>query len=236
MTVFGICEKGNYRRQNQDSVLMRTRGSSGLLLVADGVGGSADGSAASFYIAETYARWWDEAFLENRNHDFFSLFEELKTRADEINGDLCRKYGPGRSCSTLALLFVHRGIYGYLSSGDSRIYRCNRKGARPITRDDVWENRPGADAGSDNAGKIISALGAYERLEYSCATDKVHMGEVFLLCSDGIYRFVEEDTLKSVLQRMYRSLFLTKGAVERLVKTAVDNDTKDNYSLIAVKI
>ena len=120
--------------------------------------------------------------------------------------------------------------------GDSRIYRCNRKGARPITRDDVWENRPGADAGSDNAGKIISALGAYERLEYSCATDKVHMGEVFLLCSDGIYRFVEEDTLKSVLQRMYRSLFLTKGAVERLVKTAVDNDTKDNYSLIAVKI
>ena len=100
----------------------------------------------------------------------------------------------------------------------------------------MWENRPGADAGSDNAGKIISALGAYERLEYSCATDKVHMGEVFLLCSDGIYRFVEEDTLKSVLQRMYRSLFLTKGAVERLVKTAVDNDTKDNYSLIAVKI
>ena len=65
---------------------------------------------------------------------------------------------------------------------------------------------------------------------------ELQKGDIVMLCSDGIYRFVEEDTLKSVLQRMYRSLFLTKGAVERLVKTAVDNDTKDNYSLIAVKI
>ena len=236
MTVFGACEKGNYREENQDSVLMRTRGGSGLFLVADGVGGSADGSGASFCITQRYAGWWDETFLKNRGGEFFSFFEELKTTAEEINGDLCRKYGPGRSCSTLVLLFVHRGVFGYLSSGDSRIYRCNRDGARLITRDDVWENRPGADAGSDNAGKIISAVGGYDRLEYSCATDRVHMGEVFLLCSDGIYRFVEEETLKSFLKRMYRRLFLTRAAVEQLVKRAADNDTKDNYSLIAVKI
>lgn len=236
MIAFGISEKGNYRNENQDSILIRNRGNSGLFLVADGVGGSKEGSKASSLITEQYAIWWNEVFRNAGGGDFFPLFNGIKETAERINRELCHCYGPGRSCSTLVLLFIHKGIFGYLSSGDSRIYQYNRKGARLITRDDVWENRPDADLQSGNEGKIISAVGGYERLEYSCVTDKVKIGEVFMLCSDGIYRFVEEQVMASALKKMYKGLFFKKHVVEELARAAVENDTKDNYSLIAVKV
>lgn len=236
MTVFGVCEKGKYRKENQDSILMRTLDQSGLFIVADGVGGSADGTEASRSIVEAYGKWWNEVFLEIREQAFFPLFDSIKCLAERINDGLCRRYGTGRCCSTLALLFIHKGIYGYLSAGDSRIYCCGRRGTKQITRDDVWENRPGADAGSVHAGKIISAVGGYEALEYSCATGKVCYGDVFSLCSDGIYRYVEEGFLIAGMKRIRRALSFKKDVVEKIAQKAVDNDTKDNYSLIVLKI
>lgn len=236
MTVWGICEKGNYREDNQDSILMRSEGGSGLFLVADGVGGSLDGAGASSYITYRYGLWWEGVFQSHREKDFFSFFIHIKETAEQINEELCRDCGVGNSCSTLALLFVHQGIFGYLSCGDSRIYRCGRDGVGVITRDDVWENRPDGDSESEHRGEIISAVGGYENLEYSCATDKLRSKDVFLLCSDGIYRYVEETQLLGSLRHMHRSLFLRESQVERLARKAVKGDTKDNYSLIVVKV
>lgn len=237
MTVFGICEKGPHREENQDRILMRSKGKSGLFLVADGVGGSLDGQGASFYIAEQYETWWEEVFLKDTKKDFFPLFSDIKKLAEQINSELCWLHGTGSSCSTLALLFIHKGIFGYLSSGDSRIYQCGGKeGTRQITRDDVWEDGLGADGSTGNAGKIMSAVGGSETLDYSSATDQVHRGEVFLLCSDGVYKFLDEDVLAADLKRIYQSFFFKKGSVNALAKKVVDNDTKDNYSLIVLKV
>ena len=232
MTGFGVCEKGSYRKENQDSILIRCKGRSGLFIVADGVGGSDKGAAASQYITERYA----EEFLKVRIRSFFDCFNSIKNLAEQINDSICTRYGAGKSCSTIVLLFIHKGIYGYLSVGDSRIYHYGKKGFHRITRDDVWENRPGADVSSIHVGKIISAVGGFEKLEYSCATDKIHLGEIFILCSDGIYKFVTEISLKISMKTMYKSFFLQESMVKELAKKASDNDTKDNYSLVVVKV
>lgn len=236
MTGFGVCEKGNYRKENQDAILIRCKGRSGLFIVADGVGGSDNGAAASQYITERYDQWWKEEFLKARIRSFFDCFNSIKNLAEQINDSICMCYSAGKSCSTIVLLFIHKGIYGYLSVGDSRIYHYGKRGFRRITRDDVWENRPGADISSIHAGKIISAVGGFEKLEYSCATDKIHLGEIFILCSDGIYKFVTEISLKISMKTMYRSFFLQESMVKELAKKASDNDTKDNYSLVVVKV
>lgn len=236
MTVFGICEKGRYRNENQDAVLLRGRGRSGLFIVADGVGSSMAGAKASNQIAREYGQWWDDVFLKSDDKSFFELFEQIKNLAEQINGRLCQSYGAGTTCSTIVLLFIHKGIYGYLSSGDSRIYHCGIRGPRLITRDDVWENRPDGDVHSRHAGKIISAIGGYKQLEYSCATARVRFGEIFLLCSDGIYKYVEEKVLFSSMKKMYRNFLLKESIFNQLVKRAIDNDTKDNYSLVVLKV
>lgn len=236
MTVLSLCEQGPCRAENQDAILSFRHRRSGLFLVADGVGGCPDGAGASRYLAERYRQWWQQNFLPAPGRAFSALFAELKQLAEEANEALCRTNGAGNSCSTLVVLFLHQGIYGYLSCGDSRIYLSGRAGARLLTRDDTWENEPDTGADSPNAGKLVSAVGSRSHLEYASATGRTHWGEVFLLCSDGLYKFVEPAFLQSTMIQLYRSLFFRRAPVEELVRQALCRGTNDNYSLIAVKV
>lgn len=74
MTVFGITEKGKYRKENQDAILIRQKGKSGLFIVADGVGGGVNSAEVSSYITESYAEWWDGIFLRRERDGFQLLF------------------------------------------------------------------------------------------------------------------------------------------------------------------
>lgn len=236
MRTAGICEKGSIRRENQDAILMCNLKESGLFIVADGVGGSGYGREASEYLVSCFEKWWENHFSAKKSGTFGELFESVKERAELANKELYHQYGKGNGCTTVALLFIHKGIFGYLSSGDSRIYRCNRKGARLLTRDDVWENQPDRLKDASNRGKILSAVGGAEYLEYSCATDRLLLGESFILCSDGIYKFVKEEFIFKQLEAIRRGIIFDAACLNRLAEAAVKNKTSDNYSLIAVKI
>ena len=236
MKAAGICEKGDVRRENQDAILMRLNGRSGLFMVADGVGGSGNGREASAYLTACFGQWWEEHFPAEAGRPFADLFDETKALAERVNEELYRRFGPGGGCTTMVLLFIHQGIFGYLSAGDSRVYRCSRKGARCLTRDDVWENQPDFHEDLSSRGKILSAVGGAEHLEYSCATERLLLRESFLLCSDGIYKFVEEAHILRQLARVSRSLFFDTDCAGALARAAVGNGTSDNYSAIVVKI
>lgn len=235
MKVIGISEKGE-RPENQDSILIRTYKRSGLFIVADGVGGSEDGAAASSLLTDSYGQWWDTYFLQNIQSPFQELFQEIKDLAESLNEQLCSEYGAGKCCSTISLLFIHQSIYGYLSAGDSRIYLCDPEGARLITRDDIWENQPNMEGASEHRGKLLSAVGGYDFLEYSCATDRLCRRSTFFLCSDGIYKYVDALLIGQKLGDVQRSFFLKQKDVDRLITAALDGKTEDNYSLIALKI
>lgn len=236
MIAFGISEKGKYRKENQDSILVKTEKESGLLIVADGVGSVQSGAEASQYIVKRYGEWWDEQLLFLWEKTFDSLFDSIKDLAEEINEKLCVQYGLGKSCSTMALLFIHHSIYGYISVGDSRIYRNHLLVSKCITRDDIWDNLPEVNLKSGHSGKLISAVGGYRQLEYSCMTNYSKKGMVFLLCSDGIYRYARENRIKCSMIRAACSFIYDKRYLEEIVKDAVIHDTKDNYSAIMVKI
>lgn len=236
MIAAGICEKGDVRDENQDSILISHNRKSGLFIVADGVGGLMNGSKVSHHVTESFQRWWEDDFCGEKQQPFKVHFDAIKIRTEQINYEICSRYGPGNSCSTIALLFIHQGIYGYLSSGDSRIYHCGREGVRMMTRDDVWENCPNVEENSVHAGKIISAIGVREELEYSCATSKVQAREIFMLCSDGIYKFVDDSVISDCLQQIYSGVFLRKRAIKELAVKAAANGSDDNYSVIVLKI
>ncbi len=235
MNVFGISEKGKYRKDNQDSILMEHCDGSGLMIVADGVGGAKAGAEVSRYITERYHCWWMLQAESMQKSTFTELFEEIKTIAEEINESICNTYGEGKSASTLALLFIHQSIYGCLSVGDSRIYRCRFLKSECVTRDDVWENLAGRRPYGEHRGKLVSAVGGYRHLEYACMTDKYKKGTVFLLCSDGIYRYAEPGILAAMMISARFSLSYRKTYLDEIVRSAVLHDTRDNYSAIMVK-
>lgn len=235
MTARGICEKGNVREENQDSILIRIRKNSGLFIVADGVGGALYGAQASRYLTDSFSLWWDTFFMEHFDSSFDQIFDNAKMFTEELNRDLITQYGMGECCSTIALLLVHKKLFGCLSAGDSRIYTCDRIGARQITRDDIWENQPNLGGHSPYEGKILSAVGALDSLEYSCITDRAERGMSFLLCSDGIYKYVLPELISMNLKDARRKPLLRDRNIRRLAEAAQEAGTDDNYSLIMVK-
>ncbi len=236
MMALGICEKGCYREENQDAILIRYHNDSGLFIVADGVGSSEYGATASSFLIDSFNLWWKEYFIKNSRLSFTELFSSIKTQTECLNQKLYRKYGAGKCCSTISLLFIHKFIYGYLSSGDSRIYFCDKSGVRLLTKDDVWENQPDASLNLMNKGKIMSAVGGYDYLEYSCATGRVFFKNSFLLCSDGIYKYIDENLIKEQLRYTNRCLWLKRNVIETVAQAAIKGKTTDNYSLILVKL
>ncbi len=239
MMAVSLCEKGPVRPSNQDAVLACTERGSGLYLVADGVGGSADGAAASSRIVKAYQSWWEQEFLPGPSRGFAELFAQIKAVAEQLNRELYAQYGAGQSCSTLALLFIHQKVCGCLSVGDSRIYGTNGKRCRLLTRDDVWENRAASQTITlTHAGKILSAVGGYEALEYSSITDELRNYRAFLLCSDGLYRFADPELLSQGLNRAARPRLFANRAAQQLVRqlerSALMHKTSDNYSAVLV--
>ena len=56
-------------------------------------------------------------------------------------------------------------------------------------------------------------------------------GDIWLICSDGLYGMVEELDIEAVL----RSMPLEEAA-EKLLKMALDNGGRDNVSLVLLKV
>jgi len=61
----------------------------------------------------------------------------------------------------------------------------------------------------------------------------VQVGDVFLLCSDGLNDMVEDEEIGMTLQMLQNNLEL---AGDQLIQMANDNGGRDNVSVILVKV
>ena len=79
---------------------------------------------------------------------------------------------------------------------------------------------------------ITRAIGANANNEPDCFSVPVEKGDRILLCSDGLYDEVDDDTILSVLNR-YDDM---KVCAEDLVYMANENGGNDNISVICVDL
>lgn len=224
----GCSETGQVRRANEDAVLMRASDEGGLFLVADGVGGRAHGEVVSGLLRDHYGRWWEERFLpQSRTLEFPAALEELKGVLVRVNREVVERFGEMAAGSTLVLLFLFRGTCMCLSSGDSRIYLSRGLSVQQITLDDTCTNRKGQE------GKLVRAVGIRAEPEFRISTSTLQSGSSFLLCSDGVYRFVDPRRLRQAMR------FPGAGPerlVEKLSREVERSGAKDNYSMIYVQV
>lgn len=232
----GCCETGQVRSVNEDAVLMRASDAGGLFLVADGVGGRAHGEVVSGLLRDHYGWWWEERFLpQSRSIKFSVALDELKGVLFRVNREVIDRFGEMAAGSTLALLFLFRGTYMCLSAGDSRVYLSRGLTVRQITIDDICANLKGQDGGSGlSVGeKLVGAVGIRAAPEFWLSTGVLHSGSGFLLCSDGVYRFVDPHRLRRMMQ------FPGAGPerlVEKLSGEVEHSGAKDNYSMIYIQV
>ena len=182
-------------------------GSKGVLaIVADGMGGLADGDKVSQTVASTMMN----GFMTSRE----ASPELILALTAEANQAVNRFLGPnlGRSGSTLVAGIVRDGLFNYVSVGDSRICLYRQGLLTQLNREHIYRNelRTQAvnglgtlwDAGTHpKAAGLTSYLGMGE-LKYVdipaeplrvCADDKI------ILMSDGVYNAMTLPELEAAL-------------------------------------
>ena len=265
LDLFGMTHVGRVRTQNQDHFLLATihpqlvvHGTSlpdtasltlqgqrlaTVMLVADGVGGSVDGSEASRLATEEVMRYLtttlrcyhtvgtanDHEFMDALRHAALDAHAIVRAEATE------RHYG-GDMATTLSLgIVVYPWLY-VVQVGDSRCYCFDQGQLRQITRDQTIAQDlvdkgvlTAARAQSSPLSHVLSsAIGASEATPEVTRVDIQRLGTVILVCSDGLTKHVSDDEIAEQLRVMTSS----EQVCRTLIELALERGGSDNVTLV----
>src|SRR5574341_1441089 len=199
---------GRVRKLNEDSYL--DRADLGLWAVADGMGGHDAGDHASRLTVAALG----QIPLPSGAPAFLS---SVKAALRAVNAELRREAagrGPGRIiASTVVTLLAYGQHYACVWAGDSRLYRLRDETLLQISRDhshvqelvEVQLLSPQEARNHPYSNVVTRAVGAADELELETCHDRLRPGDLFLLCSDGLSKEVEDDEIRAILMR--ESLF-----------------------------
>ena len=246
---------GLQRRHNEDSFLIVDQHCNhydlqkyGIIFgVADGMGGHVAGEIASkMACEETVAAYYhDDALFLNNADD-----SELKIRKLEkaiwsahhkiINASREKKELRGMGTTLSALVFTdNKALIAHI--GDSRIYRCRRKSCERMTVDhtknqaliDLGQVRPGHESSRHYGYILTQALGGYDDLaEVFTRVENVELGDVFLLCTDGLHDLVTDREIEEILTENASP----QTTCDELVQAAIRNGGNDDVTVIVVQL
>ncbi len=147
--------------------------------------------------------------------------------------------GGVRTASTLALLVIENGNARVYNAGDSRVYLFRDKELIKLTRDHVSVKGQRTVALTEEGvrnGGLTKYLGMAEKdgdLEpYRAKPFKIKKGDKFIVCSDGISDYVDEEDMAACMLRR-RDPF---GHTNELMALALREESADNLSVIVVEI
>lgn len=229
------------RTNNEDAVCARPE--LGLFVVADGLGGYDGGEIASAITVETISELvrrtagdadvtWPYQVDPSR-----SLAENEVVVATRLAGDrICaRRIGAlDQMGSTVAMLRFARGQVVVAHVGDSRIYRLRAGALAQLTIDHSLVSQMIAAGMAPDAAfpwrhVITRALGM-PGAEPDVHSEPVRAGDVFLLCSDGLYEPLEADEITALLDGKD-----PEAACRSLVDAAYAAGSRDNISAVVVR-
>ena len=224
---------GLVRPSNQDALLMQP-GAYGLFGVADGMGGHKAGDVAS-RMAVTLV---GEA-LENRQPEadlLRSAIEKANARIFEAQLEDDALHGMG---TTMTAIWEdeNRILLGHV--GDSRAYRLRDGQISQVSQDHSMVAelvRSGAiteeEARRHPYRNIITrAVGTSLSVQVDLTELDKRPGDVYLICSDGLSEYVDEEQMRKVLTS--RPL---DAAADTLLQMALDGGGRDNISLVLAEV
>lgn len=228
------CETGNVRKVNEDACLDVHH--KGIWAVADGMGGHHSGDLASRAIVESLG--------EIQQHgDLRAFVDDVKDRLKQVNayllGEAAQRGKNQTIGSTVVVMVAHEDQCEFVWVGDSRLYRFREGTLNQLTRDhsrvqelvEMGVLLP-EEAESHPAANIITrAVGVSESIEIDSEQSTMQAGDVYLLCSDGLYKELNEDEIASSLAHID-----SKIACNHLVDLALQRACRDNVTAIVVDI
>ena len=222
----GHASRAGTRECNEDFVGIVTPSgaeldSKGILAaVADGVSGNGEGREAAEYavrslLADYYAtpETWEVPIA-------------LDKIIDATNRWLIARRGQHAGMTTTLSALVLRGTRFYVAHvGDTRIYRSSAGEWQQLTQDHVWE-RP------DMQHVLRRAVGLDPHLAVDYVDGQLNRGDVFLMCSDGVWERLGSKRMLSIVQQHADPQI----AADALVDAALQARGQDNATAMVVHV
>jgi serine/threonine protein phosphatase PrpC len=220
---------GAVREVNEDSFIARPE--IGLWAVADGMGGYENGQWASGTIVEALA-------AIGTDEDFDAAAAKVADAihaANAVINEQVRSTGHNMG-STAAALMIQGRRFVVFWAGDSRVYLLRDGELIRMTQDhtqvqDMVERgllTPEEAAHHPMMHVISRAVGVETTLELDAIVDEAEVGDVFLICSDGLYGVVGDEEILAAL------LAAPLTAPEQLVQLCLSRGAPDNVTVVTI--
>lgn len=234
VTATGQSHPGKRRKNNEDSLLADVQ--NGIFVVADGMGGYTGGEVASqlaittierAFASGSFAGGSDEA-IPRRASELASAIQMANEAVLERAGTEKQLQGMGTTiCAARFSPNKQRVYVGHV--GDSRAY-CLRDGALQQMTSDHTMGSLGLKGAE--AHHLSRAVGVWPAVPIDIVLGKPRPGDVYLLCSDGLTKMVDDARIQEILVAAADP----NAAVERLIEAANEAGGKDNVTVIVVRV
>jgi serine/threonine protein phosphatase PrpC len=245
----GLTDVGLQRDHNEDSYAVLAEYD--LFIVADGMGGHRAGDVASRLATDSIADFFRSTAQEDATWPFHfdtSLSEDenrLVTGIRVANRRIFERSIRSRDCAGMGTTVVgalysrkkNRLFVGHV--GDSRAYRVRNTQIQQLTRDHSLINdyllampELTEEQRAELPKNVITrALGIQDSVAVDLVSDEPQLGDVYLLCSDGLSGMLTDDQILGVVSSNPE----TFEACRRLIQKANENGGEDNITALVIR-
>lgn len=228
--ITAFSDRGVVRRENQDGwATAACADGSFAVLLADGMGGHADGAIAARIALEEAAAVLAVAPAP---------LDALSAAFAAADAAVARRGRDGSGCgTTLVVAVLHDAGCRVAHLGDSRAYAIGSAGATALTQDHSWvaeQERAGlltaAQAAQDPRRNLLTRAVTGDGMEPDVIDATLAPGDLLLLCSDGLWGTVDEVALTAL-----RNGTNPIGDLATLVGSAIAAGSTDNVTAVSCR-
>lgn len=229
--ISAFTHQGTKRYHNEDSILVNghlltageihlTEEKDCVCLVADGVGGNHGGEYASRFVLEKI----------NMVVDFTSpdSIEYIQKINDELLSSTSKEEKLNSAATTLSGIVLQEKTCILLHAGDSQVWLFRNDMFFQITTDhvlnDLIPNSPITNYFGGNSNNLDLEM---TRLGYD-----ITGGNIFLVCTDGLFKSLNQKTVKSIIRSDKNNTLKAKEILE----ASLQSGAEDNLSAILIQI
>lgn len=248
-TVGQSTNTGKVRKNNQDAMLSMTaksyssipRPEFGLFLIADGAGGEAAGEQAAAIAMQTVGTAINQGvfmpMMVKGKKAKPDIGDILETSIHDANMHIIRELKEGGTTLTAAVIVDERIYLAHV--GDTRAYLVSQREIKQLTTDhslvqrmiEMGQLQPEEASRHPQRNVLYGLLGKKPQLEVDVMRTRFPMNSSLLLCSDGIWRYINERELHQLCLNMDDP----QQTTEHLIDISNERGGADNMTVIIVR-
>lgn len=239
MSFYMSSDKGNVRKNNEDSFLFETYEKLNILILADGVGGHEDGEIASSYAVNIVMKYIKSNY--KLYSDYLHLLVDAFCEANKVIYEINLEKNSGENKmsnrlmgTTLEVLLFDEDILCFGHVGDSRIY-IKDDNFRLLTKDHSlvqYLYSSGALTEEEvknynDKNSILRAIGMEKHVEVDVSSVRIKPKDIILVCSDGLTNELDDNKISEMLDFKYSA----KEMVDNIISTVKNGLARDNVTV-----